>query len=181
MIDSVTANEISNKYYKNVYLHCLFLVEDEYEAQDITQNAFLLFQEKCETLEDENIKAWLYKVVDNLAKAYFRTHKKKATVELSENDAVVDDILEYIEREYPLTPREIEEKKQIIFESLSERELKILKMHTEEKKTYKQIAEELNMSEKAVNVCSCRTRKKVTEMAKTLTPHWILLLIKIFF
>ena len=75
MIDSVRSNEIANMYYNQVWSHCLFIVEDEFETDDIVQKAFLLFEQKRETLDDRYIKAWLYKVVDNLAKEYFRSRK----------------------------------------------------------------------------------------------------------
>lgn len=181
MIDSVSSDKIAEKHYKDIYLHCLFLIEDEYEAEEITQNVFLLFEQKRNMLVDENIRAWLYKVSDILIKEYFRKSQKNKKHPLQEGSTVIADILDCIDYVYPITPEEIEEKKQIIFDSLSEKEYKIFKMHNIENKTYRQIAEELNMSAKAVNVFACRTRKKITEIAKTLTSAWILLFIKIFF
>lgn len=181
MIDLLTARKVAEKHYEKIYLYCLFQLENEYEAEEITQNVFLLFEQKRKTLTDENIKAWLYRVSDILIKEFKRKYRENFTLELIETDLTIHDIIECINKEFPITPEEIEEKKEIIFNSLSEKELKILKMHTEQKKTYKEIAKALNMTEKAVSVCSCRTRKKITEMAKSLTTSWVLLLIKIFF
>lgn len=183
MIDSVRSNDIAKMYYDKVRSHCLFIVEDEFEADDIVQKAFLLFEQKRETLDDRYIKAWLYRVVDNLAKEYFRKRKMetKRLVDYSEYDDIIGDIMESIDRECVLTPEEIEEKKQIIFDSLSEKELKIFLMHQEENKSYKEIAEELGMTTNAVNICNCRTKKKIEDMAKLLSPQWVILLIKIFF
>ena len=182
MIDSNETEKIAKIYYKAVYSHCLFLVKDKFEAEDLTQNVFLLFEQKRKELDSEHIKAWLYKATDTLVKEYYRKQKKAEILEIKDNDIIIADILECIEKEYPITPEEIEEKKQIIFNALSEKEVKIFKMHKEENKTYKQIAEELNMTENAVNMCAIRTRRKITTMAKHITSQWaLLLLVKIFF
>lgn len=183
MIDSVTSNEIANMYYNQVWSHCLFIVEDEFETDDIVQKAFLLFEQKRETLDDRYIKAWLYKVVDNLAKEYFRSRKieSKRFVECDEYDGMVYDILDSVNRECSLTPEQIDEMEKIVLDSLSSKERKIFLMHRDDKKSYKQIAEEMGMSENAVKICTCRTRKKIEEKAKLLTSQWLILLIKIFF
>lgn len=183
MIDSVRYKEIADMYYNQVRSHCLFIVEDEFETDDIVQKAFLLFEQKRETLDDRYIKAWLYRVVDNLAKEYFRSRKmeSKRFVEYDEYDGIVDDILESIDIDCDLTPEQIDEMKQSIFDSLSEKELKIFLMHKDEKKSYQEIAKIMGMTANAVNICNCRTKKKMEDMAKQLTSQWAVLLIKIFF
>ena len=72
MIGFERANEIANLYYNDIYHLCLSRLKKEENAADVTQEVFLLFQEKYEGLEDEYIKAWLYKVANNKIKEQFR-------------------------------------------------------------------------------------------------------------
>lgn len=54
-----------------------FTAQKEENAADVTQEVFLIFQEKYEGLEDDYIKAWLYKVADNKIKEQFRAIAKR--------------------------------------------------------------------------------------------------------
>lgn len=182
MIDDIRAAQLSKEYYATVRSHCIYLVGDEFEADDIVQNVFLLFEHKRKTLEDENVKAWLYKVTRVLVKEFFRKQKREAErlLPYTEYDGMINDIMESIARESEYSEEEIEEKKAIIMNSLTETERAIIVMHKEDK-TYKQIAEELGLTEKNVNVTAYRTRKKIEEKAKTLSSQWVMLLIKIYF
>lgn len=72
MIDDIRAAEIAKMYYNKVRAHCLFIVGDEFETDDIVQNVFLLFEQKRKTLEDEYVKSWLYKATELLIKEFYR-------------------------------------------------------------------------------------------------------------
>lgn len=183
MIDDKRALEITNKYYNKIRAHCIFLVGDEFEADDIVQNAFLLFEYKRETLEDEYVKAWLYKVIDLMVKEYFRKRQKEADriLPYTEYHGMIANIMESINREMIDTPEETDRKIEIIMNSLSETERAIFSMYKNENKSYKEIGEELGLSTKNVNVTAHRTRKKIIKEAKNLSPQWVMLLIKIYF
>lgn len=77
MISFERATEIANLYYNDIYHLCLSRLKKEENAADVTQEVFLLFQEKYEGLEDEYIKAWLYKVANNKIKEQFRAIAKR--------------------------------------------------------------------------------------------------------
>ena len=183
MIDDKRAAEISNEYYNKVHAHCVYLVGDEFEADDIVQNVFLLFEQKRKTLEDEYVKAWLYKATEILVKEFFRKRKREflRSIPYTEYFDMISDIMDSINREIVYTPEEIEEKKVIIMNSLNEKERAIITMYHDEHKSYKEIAEALGLTVKNVNVTACRARKKIENTAKSLSPQWYMLLIKIYF
>ncbi len=183
MIDKAAAEKIANMYYKEVFSYCLSMLHNKVEAEDLTQDTFLAFQIKItfDELNDDHIIAWLINTASNLIKHYFRDKKRFIIEELNESHLSVEDILECLERVNPIPPEKIEEQKQQVLSILNEKETELFNKRYVEHKSYKEIAEELKISEKAANVYCFRLRKKIADEAKLVTGAWILLIAKIFF
>lgn len=78
MIDNKRAAEIAKECYQAVYRQSLSLVGgNENEALDITQETFLFFAQKRETLEDNNISSWLLRVAWLKTKEHFKEKEMK--------------------------------------------------------------------------------------------------------
>lgn len=181
MIDAATADKIAKMYYNDVYAFCFSKLQNKTEAEDITQDTFLVFQLKADTLNDDHIVAWLINTANNLVKHFFREHKRFVYEELQESHISIDDILECIERECPVEPEVIEKEKEQVLSVLNEKEAEFFNKRYIEHKSYKEIAKELNISEKAANVYCYRLRVKIINEAKIITSAWVLLVAKIFF
>ena len=167
MIDAITAEIIAKKYYKQIYSFCYSnLFCDEYGASEVTQEVFMFFQEQREALENTNIQAWLYKVARNKMLEYIRANKKyqKKFAELTEFSATVSDseIFVHLENDINVTDKEIQKQKEFVLKSLSQRDRDLYEKIYIEKKTYKEIAKELNIPLKTVNTRAFRLRKKIT-------------------
>lgn len=181
MIDKATADKIANIYYDDVYSYCFSKLKDKYVAEDITQDAFLVFQLKTDKLVDDHIIAWLINTASNLIKAYFRENSRFIREELKESHLSVNDIIECMERENPITPEELDDQIQQILNALNEKERVFFTKRYIEHKTQKEIAAEMNMSENATKVYYSRLRVKIIEEAKIITGAWILLVARMFF
>lgn len=185
MIDKKTAESIAEKYYDDIYRYCLsHLSYNENVAEDVTQEVFLLFQQKCERLEDINIKSWLVRTAENKVLEYFRATKKDSViVHIDDGDFSCDEdeIFSLFDECFPLSDDEIEKYKSIVLKSLTKKEQELYNKIYVEKKKYKEIAEELNTTEKAINVRTFRLRKKINTLAKLMLTTVGQLIIKIFF
>lgn len=169
VIDAITAEILAKKYYKSVYSFCYSnLFCDEYGAYEVTQEVFLFFQESREELENKNIQAWLFSVAKNKMSEYIRATEKyeKTFVELNERLASVSDeeIFAYIENNVTVDDEIIEKQKDFILKALSERDRELYEKIYVEKKTYKQIGDELNIPEKTVNSRSARLKIKIARL-----------------
>ena len=167
VIDAITAEIIAKKYYKQIYSFCYSnLFCDEYGASEVTQEVFLFFQEQREELENTNIQAWLYKVAKNKMGEYIRANKKyqKKFAELTEFSATVSDseIFVHIENDVNVDDEEILKRKEFVLKALSQKDRELYEKIYVEKKTYKEIAKELNIPLKTVNSRAFRLRKKIT-------------------
>ena len=168
MIDAITAEIITKKYYKQIYSFCYSsLFCDEYGASEVTQEVFLFFQEQREELENTNIQAWLYKVAKNKMGEYIRANKKyqKKFAELTEFSATVSDseIFVHIENDVNVDDEEILKRKEFVLKALSQKDRVLYEKIYVENKTYKEIAKELNIPLKTVNSRAFRLRKKITK------------------
>lgn len=63
---------IYRAYERDVYRACLHLTMDEELARDMTQQAFVNFYERFETMEVDCVKAYLIRAAKNLLYNYFR-------------------------------------------------------------------------------------------------------------
>ena len=91
MISAERAKEVADLYYDDVYHLCYSRLKNETDASDVTQEVFLFFQESCDELEDNYIKAWLYKVADNKIKeeyVFLETYEGK--IEAYTEEYVID-------------------------------------------------------------------------------------------
>lgn len=185
LIDKNTAENIAEKYYDDIYKICLSrLNHNENIAEEITQEVFLLFQEKSEELEDKNIKGWLRRTAENKVSEYFRAAKKDDAVLNFEDENYscdVDEAFLLFEECFPLSDEEIDKYKDIVLKSLTKKEQELYNKIYIEKKKYKEIAEELNTTEKVINLRAFRLRKKIRTLAKLMLTSVGQLIIKIFF
>lgn len=167
MIDKDTAKQIASKYYKEIYAYCLSYANcSDDEAYDITQDVFLIFQEKLDRLDNVNIRSWLLSTAKNKTREYFREHQKaQRLVPLNPQRTPTDDMFSYIDRYFAemedVSDEYIEKCKELILKTLSKKEYELYTKVFIEKKKYKQIAEELNTTEKNIGVRVCRLRQKI--------------------
>ena len=83
--------EIYNRYYKAMYNTSIRIVKNNYEAEDIMQEAFITAFKKLDKLEStENFGAWLKRIVVNKS---IEIYKKN----ISKNESEIDDKLYKLE------------------------------------------------------------------------------------
>ncbi len=181
MISFERATEIANLYYNDIYHLCLSRLKKEDNAADVTQEVFLIFQEKYEGLEDDYIKAWLYKVANNKIKEQFRAiakQEKELIFGAVFGSCTSTDILYEMEEDNKITPEEIEEKKKSIISSLSDKELELFEMVYTKHMEYKELAKAFDISEHAVRARVYRLRLKIKEKAAFVMMAIMLLFMK---
>lgn len=182
LISCERAKEIAGLYYDDVYHLCLSRLKKEEDAQDVTQEVFLLFQEKYNELEDNLIRAWLYAVANNKIKEEFRAIAKREKElifgDASDSQPSADDVFEMNE-ENKISPEELEKKKKDILSSLEERELELFEMIYTKHMEYEELAKALNISEQAARARAYRLRVKIKKKAAFILMAILLLFMKL--
>ena len=185
MIDKIKADLIAKTHYESVYKFCLVnLNHNTHDAQDITQEVFLLFQEKSDTLEDTHIKGWLFKAAHLKIKEYNRKLNREINNTVLEDFDIEDEsanVCAMLEELNTFDSEDLEKYRNIVFEKLSEREKLLYTKHYVEKKSHSQIAEEMNTSNKNVSVMICRLNKKLNLLEALVLCTVGQLILKLFF
>lgn len=165
MIDKIKADLIAKTHYESVYKFCLVnLNHNTHDAQDITQEVFLLFQEKSDSLEDFNIKGWLFKTAHLKIKEYNRKLNREINNTVLEDFNIADEsanVCAMLEELNTFDSEHLEKYRNIIFDKLNEKEQILYQKRYIENKSHKQIAEELKTNHKNVSVMISRLNKKL--------------------
>lgn len=185
MISEERAREIAESYYTTILSYCYSFVDFTNDcAQDITQDVFLLFQQKCPVLEDIGLYTWLMTTACNKCHEYCRkTKMERRFCALDENSATIDyaEFFDLLDSSLPKGDDDLDKYIKLILKSLSPKELELYKNIYVEHKTQKQIAEELGITENAVNSRAHRLREKLKLIIKLMTTTLGQFIIKIFF
>lgn len=182
LITAARVNEIANAYYDDIYGHCLLRLRKDYDASDVTQEVFLLFQQRYRRLDDSHIKAWLYSVADYKIKEQFRAiakREKELIFNLTPDSQESEDLVYEMDDYAQVTDEEIEEKKKSILDSLTEKELKLFEMVYIKHLEYKELAKALNITESTARTRVYRLRLKIKEKASFMFMALLLLLMKL--
>ena len=166
MIDKAKARLYAEEYYEPIYKFCYAkLNHNSHDAQDVTQEVFLLFQLKCNELADENIKSWLfstasYKIKELLNKKGL-AQKHFTSLEAYNAQADTADIFELLDEQLDFDSEKVQKYRAIIFEKLSAKEQLLYTKAFIENKPYAKIAEEFNTTENNICVRIFRLKKKI--------------------
>lgn len=182
LISTERAREIADLYYDDVYHLCYSRLKKEEEAADVTQEVFLFFQENYNELEDNFIRAWLYKVADNKIKEEFRSiakMEKELIFGTVFGTQTSTDILYEMEEDNKITDEELEEKKQGILSSLTDKELELFEMVYTKRMEYAELAKALDTTEHAVRSRVYRLRLKIKDKAAYVFMALLLLFMKL--
>ena len=136
---------IYNQYFDNIRRYLYYHSNNTELATDIAQETFIKVWEKNFTYEENKIKSLLYKIAHDLLISYFRKQKHAQTyineIQFSFKNETFADDLEYLElkQNYEKRLSQLPEKQRITF-----------LMSRIDGLTYKEIAERLEISVKAV-------------------------------
>lgn len=152
---------IFSKYYGIMVLYASRFMDTREDAEEITQEVFVKFWEKCETLSpDSSIKSYLYRSVHNSClnaikhekvKDSYRQYAIQFMETVTENETEVDD------------PEDLRTRILAEIDNLPPRCSEIFKLSRFEGLKYQEIAEHLEISVKTVEVQMGKALKVLRE------------------
>ncbi len=132
-------------YAKEVKSFLIFKYGNVEQAEDITQDSFIKLWENCKKIPFNKAKSYLYTVASN-AFINIKKHeqmKRKHQDKLSKEGTTITP-------EHILLEKEFYQRLKRVIDSLPEKQREVFLMNRIEKLKYKEIAEKLNISVKAV-------------------------------
>ena len=183
MITKERAEEIAKDKYDEIFRLCYSKPEiSEYEAEEITQDTFLLFYEKLDILEDNLIGRWLLSTAKlKCYEFYRRKNKQLLMLSLEESFNSIDDFLIVRDQYFKVTDEEVQKSLEVILKALKKDEYTLYYKKFVEGKSHKEIAEELGITVNNVNTRSFRLRTKLEKLAKLAFTGFGQFIIRTFF
>ena len=137
--------EIFNNYAKDVKRFIFFKTKDTNLTEDIVQDTFVKLWEECKNASYDTIKNFLFTIANNL---FLNIVKHNKVIDKHQKGFVRENSNE--SPEFIFLENEFYEKLENAIASLSEKQREVFLMSRIEKKKYKEIATQLNISVKAV-------------------------------
>ncbi len=160
-LDKSAFEEIYHKYWVVLYMHALKMLRDEDDARDIIQEVFTSLWQKRDSINpDTNLAGFLFittknKVLDLIARKQVRINYLESLAAFAEANS--NQILEHIEEKEIMAALESE------IAQLPAKMKHIFEMRIYQHFTYKEIANELNISDKTV-------KKQINNVIKIIKP-----------
>jgi RNA polymerase sigma-70 factor (family 1) len=136
---------IFDEYYRPIKRFLYYKLGDIDLAEDITQEVFIRAWDKRETIIIDTVKSYLYKIANNLVINHFSSAKTRFELKLEDHDKTVSESPQYI-----MENDEFAERLNRALEQLSEGQRTVFLMNRIDDLTYREIAEQLEISVKAV-------------------------------
>lgn len=143
--DEKVFESIFNKYAKDIKRYVYSKTRDIEIAEDIIQDTFVKIWEDCDKVLFATVKSYLYTIANNL---FLNIAKHNKVVQLHQQGFVEDNTVET--PEFILLEEEFLIKLEKAIADLPVLQREVFLLNRIEKKKYKEIAEQLNISVKAV-------------------------------
>jgi RNA polymerase sigma-70 factor, ECF subfamily len=171
MIDNIRNIELTDRlfeqlfkmHFQHLFNFAMQFIANEDVAKDITQSVFIKMWEIRENVDiQKSVKSYLFTSVRNACINHIRDNKKFQSsildIELSE--------MNFIELSDNIAYSELENKVNAILATMPEKTRQIFEMSRFENKKYKEIASELNISEKTVEAHMSKVLKILRQELK---------------
>ena len=159
-IDKTEFVELFKQFYSSIKNFVYYKTGDIAVADDIAQEAFIKVWEKKDEIRKETIKSLLYTIAGNLCKNRFE--HQQVVFEFANNFKQNE---HSVSPEFELELKEFNEKLQHAIGALKEKERVVFLMNRIDGLTYKEIAKNLGLSQKAIEK---RMKNALSDLKKTI-------------
>ncbi|MBV7267822.1 RNA polymerase sigma factor [Winogradskyella luteola] len=142
---SKTFETIYNTYAKEIRRFLFFKTQDLDKAEDILQDVFVKLWDNCSNVDYNKVKSYIYSIANNM---FLNAVKHQKVVQNFNKHNMKERTNE--SPEFIMLEKEFMQKLETTIASLPEKQREVFLMNRIEKKKYKEIALQLNISVKAV-------------------------------
>ena len=136
--------EYFDKYFDDIRGYLYYKSSDVELSEDIVQEVFIVLWENIENIKPDTVKSYLYVIAGNL----FKNHYNRTKVEFKFTSSLTESFAE--SPEFLLEFKEFDKLLQNALAKIPEKSRTVFLMNRIDKLTYKEIAERLKLSAKAI-------------------------------
>ncbi|SEO05378.1 RNA polymerase sigma-70 factor, ECF subfamily [bacterium A37T11] len=163
--DRQAFDQLYHAYAGRISAKLLHLLKSRDAAQDILQDTFIKVWEVRATIDPElSFVSFLYKIATNLASNAFRKEFRESRMRTGVQHSSTEG---YSHVEEQLFRKEAQELLKQALDQLPPRQRQVFVMHKLEGKSYKEIGEELGITDSAINLHIQRAGKKLEAIIRS--------------
>ena len=152
-----------DQYFLQIFKYIIRRVKDENTAAEITSDVFAkaIFKIKAYQFKGLPFSSWLYRIAQNQIADYYRKNKSRKHIRVSETQ--LNYLIDNSEESINTLPDKEDQMDQLIasLRSLSDNELELIEMRFFEERSYKEMAEILNVTEGNARIRTHRSLNKL--------------------
>ncbi len=142
---SKTFESIYKTYAKDIRRFLFYKTQDIDKAEDLMQDVFIKLWDNCEKVDYDKVKSYIFSIANNMFLNVVKHEKVVHAYSKQNKSGSTNESPEFI-----MLENEFMEKLETTIANLPEKQREVFLMNRIEKKKYKEIAEQLNISVKAV-------------------------------
>lgn len=155
---------IIKQYQESIYWHCLRMLGNHADADEVTQQVFITLYKKLHTFKFEaKLSTWIFTITSNLVLNYIKKRKIKAFFgfddlehDISDNSDIVQDLDNKMKLE----------KLKSVLQKLPEKQRQVFILRNFDDLSYEEIAQITNTSVGALKASYHHAQKKIMELMK---------------
>ena len=157
-------SELYDKYFEPIFRYMFQRLDDKEQAFDSTQQVFLIAMNSLSKYENRGLpfSSWLFRIAKNELSELFKKEKAKRTVNI--DSVKIYDIIEEIQE--TKIDKYHDKIVSIIAEELDEDDLQLIEMRFFENRSFREMADILDITENNAKVKTYRVLDKLRQVIK---------------
>lgn len=117
------------EYYADVYRYCLRCLSNKEDAEDATQDTFVVFSNKGYLIDEIHIKPWLLRTAHNMVLKAYKKRYTKTNKECVYDEALLEAFCKFRRFEEDVVSYYGERYEKEVYERLSERDKELFELY----------------------------------------------------
>lgn len=151
--------DLIKKYQERLYWHIRRLVVSHEDANDLLQNVLIRVWNALEKFREESqLYTWLYRIATNECLSFLEQKKKRATLQLSDDE---NGLVHQLKADADFDPQKLEWKLQVAIQQLPEKQRIVFSLRYFDEMPYEEMSNVLDTSEGALKASYHHAAKKI--------------------
>ena len=129
MLSKEELEEYCKKYYADVYRYCLHCLSNKEDAEDATQDTFVVFSKKGHLIEEIHVKPWLLRTAHHMVLKAYKKRYTKTNKECVYDEALLEASRRFRSFEEDIVSYYGERYEKEVYERLSERDKELFELY----------------------------------------------------
>ena len=151
--------DLIKKYQERLYWHIRRMVVSHEDANDLLQNVLIRVWNALEKFREESqLYTWLYRIATNECLSFLEQKKKRATLQLSDDE---NGLVHQLKADADFDPQKLEWKLQVAIQQLPEKQRIVFSLRYFDEMPYEEMSNVLDTSEGALKASYHHAAKKI--------------------